>query len=156
MCKYIFSKVRFFHLIALLVTLFASNIYADDVKVRKYQSRAQTNVDWSSGGKKQLLEFKYANAKASLRQNGDILIEGDIKHKGLLCGTYSGGVRFGKGSRGCSDVKWITEPVYLTTRKQCNNVALPHTGGGVDPLAAEKFSEITCGQFLVKCSGNCK
>lgn len=133
-----------------------SPLLADNEKIKEYTARAQPSTDWTSGGKNQQLDFRYANARATLRQNGTIVIEGNVTHKGLLCATYYGGIRFGKGNPGCVDVKWITEPIYLTKQKHCNNAMLPHSGADVDPSAAENFKEITCGQLLLKCKGNCK
>ena len=150
------NSVSIWVLVFITSIVLSSPIYADDVRIQKYESHAQRTTDWTSGGKNQQLDFKFANAKATLRQNGYIFIEGTVTHKGLLCGTYSGGIRFGKGNPGCVDVKWLTDPVYLTSHKQCNNAMLPHSGAGVDSYAAENFNEITCGQFLLKCKGICK
>lgn len=129
---------------------------SEDQKISRYSSAANKATDWTSGGTKQQLNFKYASAKASLRQNGSVAIEGYVQHLGLLCGTYSGGIRFGKGNPGCVDVEWITEPVYLTSKKHCNNATLSHSGADIDSSTIEHFDEITCGQFLLKCEGMCK
>ena len=147
---------RIWVLVFITSIVLSSQLFASDVKITEYDARAQRTTDWTSGGKSQQLNFKYANAKAILRQSGDIIIEGNVTHKGLRCATYSGGIRFGKGNPGCVDVTWITDPIYLTSQKQCNNAILPHSGADMDSSAAKHFDEITCGQFLLKCEGNCK
>ena len=136
--------------------LLAGVAIADNTKIKKDSVYAQKSTDWSSGGTKQQLDFKFGAAKASLRQDGVIQFEGTVSHMGLRCATYSAGIQFGKGNPRCTDVEWITEPVYLTSQKHCNNAELVHTGADKDAKAAERFDDITCGQYLLKCVGTCK
>ncbi len=141
-------------IIALLIV--ATNVHGGKTTTNKYKSDARKTTDWTSAGKKQQLDFNYGNAKATLRQTGDIIIEATVFHKGLLCATYSAGMRFGKGNPGCVEVKWLTEPKYMTSRKQCNSAVIIHSGADMDVDAAKLYDKISCGQLLLKCVGNCK
>ena len=97
---------------------------------------------------------KASDLKAWLRDNGDIHVEGFIKHNHFRCGTYQLGVQFGSGD-GCVNLKWNSEPIYVSRRTQCNQALLHHEGYQNDPKLAGKFNEITCAQLLIKCDGVC-
>jgi len=97
---------------------------------------------------------KSSDLKAWLRDNGNFLLQGYIRHNHLLCGTYQLGIQFGKGD-GCVNVEWISEPVYVSRQRQCNQAVLHHYGSGNVPEAAAKFDEVTCAQLYIKCEGVC-
>ena len=79
-----------------------------------------------------------------------------MTHRGLLCGEYSVGMRFGIGRPGCSNVAWLTDVTYATARRQCNNATLYHAGGDVQPELAGSFAQITCAERVIRCTGVCK
>ena len=97
---------------------------------------------------------KASDLKAWLRENGDFLVEGYIRHNHFRCGTYQLGIQFGTGD-GCVNVEWLAEPVYISRHRQCNQAVLHHDGSGNVPEAAAKFSEVTCAQLSIKCDGVC-
>ena len=66
------------------------------------------------------------------------------------------GLRFGVGSPGCLNVEWITEPRLVTTEVQCNDARIEHRGGDTDPALGKRLARITCGERVVRCTGNCK
>ncbi|WP_455209919.1 hypothetical protein [Kaarinaea lacus] len=97
---------------------------------------------------------KASDLKAWLRDNGDFLLEGYIRHNHFRCGTYQLGIQFGIGD-GCVNVEWLATPVFVSRHRQCNQAVLHHDGTGNVPEAAAKFSEVTCAQLHIKCDGVC-
>ncbi|MCG6969638.1 MAG: hypothetical protein LJE85_07725 [Gammaproteobacteria bacterium] len=97
---------------------------------------------------------KASDLKAWLRENGDFLLEGYIRHNHFRCGTYELGIQFGKGD-GCVNVEWLTQPVYISRHRQCNQAVLHHDGAANVPELAGKFNEVTCGQLFIRCNGVC-
>jgi len=101
-------------------------------------------------------DFRMGDSHAWINDNGDFQVSGWIKHTGLLCATYRMGVRFGVGSPGCLNVEWITEAVFVTSDIQCNDARVEHTGGDTDAVLGKRLATITCGERVVRCTGNCK
>jgi hypothetical protein len=101
-------------------------------------------------------DFRAGDSHAWINHDGDFQVSGWIKHTGLLCATYRMGVRFGVGSPGCLNVVWITEPRFVTSEVQCNDARVEHIGGDTDPGFGKRLATITCGERVVRCTGNCK
>jgi len=101
-------------------------------------------------------DFRAGDSHAWINQDGDFQVSGWIKHTGLLCATYRMGLRFGVGSPGCLNVEWITEPRFVSTEVQCNDARVEHTGGDTDPGFGKRVATITCGERVIRCTGNCK
>ena len=101
-------------------------------------------------------DFRAGDSRAWINDDGDFQVSGWIKHSGLLCATYRMGVRFGVGSPGCLNVEWITEPLFVTNESQCNDARVEHAGGDTDAGLGERLATITCGERVVRCTGNCK
>jgi hypothetical protein len=97
---------------------------------------------------------KPSDLKAWLRDNGNFLLEGYIRHNHFRCGTYQLGIQFGIGE-GCVNVQWLSEPIYISRHRQCNQSVLHHDGSGNVPEAAAKFKEVSCAQLYIKCDGVC-
>lgn len=106
--------------------------------------------------KAQQLDFNFGGTNASLGPKGAWSIAGLVSHRGLLCGDYSVGVRFGVGSPECSNVVWLTDVSYVTTQRQCNNASVQHSGGDLQPQLIEPFRRITCAERVIRCIGVCK
>jgi hypothetical protein len=106
--------------------------------------------------KPQQLDFNFGGTQASLGPKGDWSIKGLVAHRGLLCGDYSIGVRFGVGSPECSNVVWLTDVSYVTSQRQCNNASVQHSGGDLQPQLIEPFRRITCAERVIRCTGVCK
>jgi len=141
------------------VVLFTATVVAasdDKAVVKKYTALARKSIDFGASGLPQKLDFRFDNATAWLRQNGDFGIEAEIKHSWLLCGDYQIGIRFGIGSPACTNVSWITDAHYVTNRKQCNNAWMVHSGADTEVGITDDFTQITCAQMLIKCTGKCK
>jgi hypothetical protein len=102
------------------------------------------------------INFDFGGTTTSLGPNGDWTIKALVSHRGLLCATYSVGIRYGIGSPGCSNVVWLTDVTYATEQRQCNNAAVYHAGGDVQPKLVDSFARITCAERVVRCSGICK
>jgi hypothetical protein len=108
------------------------------------------------GGKAERLEFDFGQVKGWLSRKGEWYFEGEIPHRGLLCGTYELGIRFGIGNPGCANVEWASEPYFVTRHLQCNNATVAHAGGDFDPGLAPIFDRVTCAERVVRCNGVCK
>ena len=138
-----------------LVFCFLSGAPAIADEVRKLATEPRRTSDVGGTGSARL-DFFFGDVRAWLREDGNWHIEGNIEHRGALCGDYELGIQFGIGSPGCANVEWMGKPAYVTRRRQCNNALLNHSGGDVDPAAAASFNRITCAQRLIRCTGNCK
>lgn len=106
--------------------------------------------------KPQQLDFDFGGSRATLSPKGEWTIEGSVSHRGLLCGEYSLGIRFGIGRPGCANVAWLTDVTYATALRQCNNATLQHAGGDVQPQLADSFAQISCAERVIRCTGVCK
>ncbi|UCD67920.1 MAG: hypothetical protein JSW48_14110 [Betaproteobacteria bacterium] len=132
----------------------AADAAADEV--RKLATEPRRASDVGSELSPARLDFFFGDIRAWLLQDGNWHIEGNIQHRGALCGRYELGIQFGIGSPGCSNVEWMGSPAYVTIRTHCNNALLSHAGSDVDHVAAEAFDRINCAQRLIRCSGTCK
>lgn len=119
---------------------------------------AQITYSLSARPKPERLDFDFrvGDARAWINDNGDFQVSGWIQHAGLLCATYRMGVRFGVGSPGCLNVEWITEPLFVTFERQCNDARLEHTGGDSDAALGKRLAAISCGERVVRCTGYCR
>ena len=100
--------------------------------------------------------FRTDDSHAWINDDGDYHVGGWIKHTGFRCADYSMGVRFGAGSPGCLNVKWITGPLYVTSESQCNDARVEHTGDNADTGLGERLAIISCAQRVIRCTGNCR
>jgi hypothetical protein len=101
-------------------------------------------------------DFRFNNFSAWLKRDGTWRIEGTVSHRGLRCGTYEVGMRFGVGAPDCTDVRWVSEVRYVTSQSQCNEAMMEHSGTEVDPALGGNFDAISCGEAVIRCSGNCQ
>lgn len=101
-------------------------------------------------------DFHAGESTAWILDNGDFHFHGWIPHSGLLCATYRVGLRFGEGAPGCLNVKWITEPIFVTSQYQCNGARMEHDGGDTVPEVGALVTRITCAERVVRCSGSCR
>lgn len=141
--------------IALTAVLVADSSLADAPTVFRQLAEARHFSDSLTQGGPTRLDFKFDDGRALLRKDGTWRVEAVIRHGGLRCGTYRLGIRFGSGKPGCLDVTWISEPVFATALKHCNNAERPHQGNGHDPLLSEAFDEISCAERVIRCTGLC-
>lgn len=101
-------------------------------------------------------DFRQDESRAWVNGLGDFQVSGWIKHRGLLCGTYQMGVRFGTGAPGCQNVTWVTDPLYVSSHLQCNGARMSHMGGDNLAELAAQLERLTCAQRVVRCTGNCR
>lgn len=146
-------RIARFVLLCLPLTLAAGAAAGEDVRKLSAEPRRSQAI----GGAQALgrLDFQFGDIQAWLLSDGNWHIEGMVQHRSALCADYRLGIRFGVGSPGCANVQWITEESYGTFEVQCNNALVRHVGGGNDPVAAQNFDRINCGQRLLHCSGHC-
>lgn len=101
------------------------------------------------------LEFDFSGFKATLRSNGEMSVEGAVSHSRIRCANYAVGLRFGHGNPACTNVEWLTEDVYLTSKRHCNSARLEHSGFMVNETIGARVGEITCAQRVLRCTGAC-
>jgi len=123
--------------------------------IKKYSAVARKSMDFGNGNMPQKLDFRFDTTTAWLRDGGEFGVEAEIKHNGLLCGDYEVGIRFGIGAPQCTNVSWITDPYFISRKKQCNNAWMIHSGGGSVSVSEDDFRQISCAQLLIKCTGKC-
>lgn len=123
---------------------------------QRSQAAAQYTQVTMEGYKLQRKDFRFGNFSGWLKRGGEWHIEGPVQHRGLLCGTYEVGMRFGVGKPDCTDVQWVSEVSYVTSHSQCNAAEVPHSGNDIDSSLADQFDAISCAERVVRCSGNCK
>jgi len=102
------------------------------------------------------LDFNFGELRLWLRRTGEWHVEGEVSHRGLLCGTYEVGIRFGVGDPACANVSWLSSVRYVTSRKQCNSATVIHTGGDIQRELTGPFPSISCAERVIRCTGNCK
>jgi len=123
---------------------------------QRSQAAAQYQQVTVEGYKLQRKDFRFGNFNGWLKRGGEWQIEGAVQHRGLMCGTYEVGMRFGIGNPGCTDVQWISGDEFVTSKSQCNEAEMQHTGYGIAPGLAEQFDAVTCAERVIRCTGNCK
>lgn len=132
----------------------ASAAAADEVRKLATEPRRTNDVGGELSPAR--LDFYFGDIRAWLLEDGNWQIEGNVQHRGALCGRYELGIQFGIGRPGCSNVEWMGFPAYVTIRTHCNNALLRHSGGDINYAAAAAFDRINCAQRLIRCSGTCK
>jgi len=142
-------------LLVVALALDARSAAADELTRRASAPTRPSLADLASG-KRDRLEFGGDEFKGWADRSGDWHVEGDVAHVGLLCADYQMGLRFGKGSPGCTNVKWLGEVLYGSRRTQCNGATVKHSAWQNDPGLGSYFGEITCAERVVRCTGNCK
>ncbi|MBK9130354.1 MAG: hypothetical protein IPM20_01745 [Gammaproteobacteria bacterium] len=123
---------------------------------RREQAGAQFPKGDLGGFTLQRKDFRFNRFTAWLKRDGTWHVEGEVQHRGLMCGTYEVGMRFGVGTPDCTDVNWVSQVRYVTSKSQCNEAILRHSGTEVDMPLSGNFEAVTCGEVVVRCSGNCK
>ncbi|MDA0236970.1 MAG: hypothetical protein O3B03_00490 [Proteobacteria bacterium] len=131
---------------------FSSAFSAEVVLVLSSEAIVSSNL---GGEQNARADFDFGAIKAWLREDGHWQIEGDVMHRSGFCGTYQLGIQFGTGNPGCANVKWLTGPIYVTKRLQCNGAGAFHSGGNFSFPAKESFNDINCAQSAIKCNGKC-
>lgn len=140
----------------LAAVLMASLAAPTKAAERRSLAAAQHLSITAEGFKPQRKDFRFGGFTAWLKRGGEWHIEGSVRHRGLLCGTYELGMRFGIGKPDCTDVKWVSGDSYVSSQYQCNDAEMPHAGTDIDAALADQFDAITCAERVVRCSGNCK
>ena len=140
----------------LLIAFIVAAAALADEHVSSVTSIARPAALFTPEGKPERLDFDFGNIKGWIRQKGGWYVEGTVAHSGLRCATYEIGMRFGVGKPGCTNVSWISKIDYGTRETHCNGATRQHQGGGFLPGLARDFSRITCGERVIRCTGNCK
>jgi len=138
-------------------TVFISPLLAEDTATTTGRTAvARPTTEWNQEGKPMKLEFDFGDIKAWARRDGSWNAEGQVMHRGLLCGTYTLLLRVGHGNPGCTDVQWFNQPRAVANVTLCNNTNGSLTGGNMEFRSSARFDEITCAERIISCSDNCK
>jgi len=153
-------QVRFVPLLAFVALFAGPACPAEQLDPQESGITAASRPTYSLDAQPQVnrldFEFRTGESLAWLNSTGDFHVHGWIQHRGLLCATYSMGLRFGAGSPGCLNVEWLSETVYVTSQYQCNGARVEHDGGETMPEIGAKIAQISCAERMVRCSGSCK
>lgn len=128
---------------------------AEPGKVKRETAASKQVINFNPSKNPAKKEFDFGGYTAWLTQDGVWQVSGIAKHTRLRCGRYRMGMRFGAGSPGCMNVKWITEANYVTSHKQCNSAQMKHKGVGENQILEAKFDSVSCAERLIKCTGTC-
>ncbi|MDH5326118.1 MAG: hypothetical protein OEZ68_17550 [Gammaproteobacteria bacterium] len=140
----------------LVLLIFSALLWADTLHRLSTEALKQSAFLSGESGDKLLFEFQGADpSKAWLKQNGQWQIEAWVRHNHFRCGHYQLGVRFGQGEPACLNVKWLTDPVFISNKRQCNNSVIHHKGSESSEELEKLFSKITCAEQVIKCVGIC-
>lgn len=130
---------------------------ANDWKVMSRSAvPVREGLGFSTDAKAARLDFKAFDFSGYLLGDGTWQVSSPVTHRGLLCATYEVGVRFGVGTPGCTDVSWLSEPMYIGRKRQCNESTVDHVGGETTPRLGYQLPHVTCVERVVRCTGNCK
>ena len=150
-------KLSFFNVSLTIFTgclIALSGAKAEEEKIRATTAPAK-KPGFVLPTEKKSLEFEFGDIKAVIKEDGFAAVEGPIKHNRLRCATYQIGLQLGQGEYACTNVKWLTEPVYITLKKHCNSALLPHQGNKNIPGFQKVFPDVTCAKRLIRCTGVC-
>jgi hypothetical protein len=99
--------------------------------------------------------FQRQGMRGWLDNTGAWHIQGEIQHGRLRCATYETGIQLGRGDRACSSPEWLTDVVYTTLLRHCNQATRLHEGGGTFSAMENRLDEVNCVRVLVRCEGAC-
>lgn len=144
-------------ILAAAVALAATAAVADDWQIMSRDTAAvRPAVDFTTDLRSARVDFSAFDFRGFLLGDGSWQVSSPVTHNALRCGTYEVGVRFGAGNPGCTDVRWLSDPVFLGPRRQCNAATVIHTGGETSPQLGSQLPSITCVERIVRCVGTCR
>jgi hypothetical protein len=130
---------------------------ADEWQVMNRNTVAvRPGIAFTTDPKAARIDFRTFDFSGYLLGDGTWQLSSPVTHRGLICGTYEVGVRFGVGHPGCTDVAWLSEPMFIGSRSQCNASTVDHVGGETTPRLGSQLPSITCVERVLRCAGNCK
>jgi hypothetical protein len=151
------NRSLIFSLSVLVIAMLPATVPVEaNAAERRSQAAAQFAKGKVEGFELQRKDFRFFGFTAWLKRGGEWHIEGPVRHRGMLCGTYEAGMRFGVGKPDCTDVQWVSGVRYVTSQYQCNNVEMTHSGTEIDESLIGQFDAITCAEQVIRCTGNCK
>lgn len=142
--------------LALVLGMLTAPVQADSYTKRAESPAQYPRIQYDGAAPAQK-SFNFSGAKATLNKQGEWMIEGTLKHNGLLCGDYEVGMRFGIGKEeGCIDNEWISGDQFVAQYTLCNNAIMPYKAMMQEAVLAESFDRISCAERIVRCVGICK
>lgn len=94
--------------------------------------------------------FNSGETRVWLYGNGEWQVRGELWHRAWRCVQYEIAIRFGVGAEGCTDVRWLGEPVGILTERQCHQTKTPYASGERQPMLVPEFDSITCAQRVIR------
>ena len=140
-------------LVVLLTVALSTLAWGETGVVVQKQTAAAKEVNLFVGQSDPRKTFRFSTGEAWLDANGSFEVKLDVKHRKLICAQYRSAIRFGKGNPGCQQVAWDSDMIKLSSKRQCNSAELTHYGANTLDYLAEQYSEMTCAQIQVTCSG---
>jgi hypothetical protein len=107
------------------------------------------------GTEPRLKEFRGDDTLGQLTESGDWNYRHLVTHSRLRCATYQTGIQFGAGDQGCTEVNWLSEVEFGSTRTQCNNAPVNHRSRGAISMDTEVFKRTNCVRIVTRCAGPC-
>lgn len=101
------------------------------------------------------IDFDSFEFRGFLLGDGTWQVSSPVAHQRLVCATYEVGIRFGVGNPGCNDVRWLSDPMFIGSRRQCNAATVIHVGGETTPRLGDQLPSVTCVERVLRCTGSC-
>lgn len=101
------------------------------------------------------IDFDSFEFRGFLLGDGTWQVSSPVTHQRLVCATYEVGIRFGVGNPGCNDVRWLSDPMFIGSRRQCNAATVIHVGGETTPRLGDQLPSVTCVERVLRCTGSC-
>ena len=147
----------FLSVVVTAASLAPAALAADEWKVMNRSTTVvRSGPAFTTDPKAARIDFKAFDFSGYLLGDGTWHVSSPVTHRGLVCGTYEVGLRFGVGNPGCTDVRWLSDPMYIGRQRQCNESTVDHVGGETTPRLGNQPPYVTCVQRVVRCIGNCK
>jgi hypothetical protein len=143
-------------LIVLMKFGFSGTVLAESSSEHAETATIKPNSNWGQPAGAKKIIFDFSEGEVWLRSNGEWKMEAIVRHSGVLCGSYRAGVQFGIGAPGCTNVKWINEPLFSLSKRQCNSAIVKHRAYEQSPDIVDRFEKVTCARRIIRCTGNCK
>lgn len=107
-------------------------------------------VDAEVPGARLDFTFNAGETRVWLYRDGEWQVRGELWHRAWRCVRYDIAIRFGVGTEGCTDVRWLGSPVSIHSDRQCHQTKTPYASGERQPLLAAEFGNVTCAERVVR------
>jgi hypothetical protein len=99
--------------------------------------------------------FQGTETRGSIGETGAWNLSTGVTHNRLRCATYETGIQLGKGNPACTQVEWLTDISYGSSRRHCNSAVMIHKGSGKVTGGNDIYQASSCVRVVTKCTGTC-